>query len=91
KMVQSPMYFITAAGLNLAGTMSAAEFLTFEVAEAYKDAKAKLIVAGIGGLSNPHYMETYLLLTYGTTFKDVATLDQESESQLFVGENSVNE
>nr|WP_302596520.1 hypothetical protein [uncultured Cellulosilyticum sp.] len=83
-MLQSPMYFITAAGLNLAGTMSAAEFLTFDVAEAYKTAKTKLILAGIGGLSHPHYMESYILLAYSTQLKNVKALDIPSEAALHI-------
>ncbi len=83
-MLQSPMYFITAAGLNLAGTMSAAEFLSFDVAEAYKEAKTKLILAGIGGLSHPHYMETYILLAYSTQLKQIEELDIISEADLYI-------
>lgn len=62
RMYQKPMYFITAAGLNLAGTMSALEFLSFDVAEEYKEAKVRLMLSGIGGLSHPHYMESYLAI-----------------------------
>lgn len=62
KMLQKPMYFITAAGLNLAGTMGPLEFVAFDVANAYKTSKLRLMASGIAGLSHPHYMETYILL-----------------------------
>lgn len=62
KMLQKPMYFITAAGLNLAGTMGPLEFVAFDVAGAYKTAKSRLMASGIAGLSHPHYMESYIVL-----------------------------
>ena len=68
KMLQKPMYFITAAGLNLAGTMGPLEFVAFDVAGAYKTAKSRLMASGIAGLSHPHYMESYIVLADSDQF-----------------------
>lgn len=67
-MKQQPNYFVQAALLNLAGSMSDLEFLGFDVASAYSSAKASIIAAGLGGISHPHYIETYRLLTEYSDF-----------------------
>lgn len=61
-MYQAPQYFITAAGLNMAGVMSAQDFLTLEMAPKYKEAKTKLMVAALAQLFNAHSIEAYYLL-----------------------------
>ncbi|URZ17187.1 lipase family protein [Clostridium felsineum] len=69
---QQPEYFMQVLSAFMANKIDAARFaVELNTAKRYEDAKIAIIRSGLGGIANPHYTESYYLLsthTYASSF-----------------------
>ncbi|MCR3761843.1 lipase family protein [Clostridium felsineum] len=69
---QQPEYFMQVLAAFMANKIDAARFaVELNTAKRYEDAKIAIIRSGLGGIANPHYTESYYLLsthTYASSF-----------------------
>lgn len=61
---QTPCYFMQLLAAQMSGEISAYRFaVELNIAKRYEKAKSSVIASAIGGLSHPHFQETYYLLS----------------------------
>lgn len=61
---QTPEYFMQVLAAYMGGTISAYRFeVELNIADRYEAAKSAIVRSGLGGLANPHYTESYYLLS----------------------------
>lgn len=61
---QQPEYFMQLLAAFMSGNISAYRFtVELNIADRYEAAKSAIISSGLGGLANPHYTESYYLLS----------------------------
>lgn len=64
--IQCKMQILAA---QMAGAISTKQFVTdLNVADRYEKAKTAIIKSAIGGLSHPHYTESYYVLAKNITY-----------------------
>jgi hypothetical protein len=72
EVCQQPEYFMQVLAAYMAGTISAYRFeVELNIADRYEDAKSAIVSSGLGGIQNPHYTESYYVLSnhvYSTSF-----------------------
>lgn len=63
EVCQTPSYFMQLLAAQMSGEINAYRFaVELNIAKRYEKAKSSVIASAIGGLSHPHYQETYYLL-----------------------------
>lgn len=72
EVCQQPEYFMQVLAAFMGNSISATRFaVELNIADRYEAAKTAIIRSGLGGLANPHYTESYYLLSkhvYASSF-----------------------
>lgn len=71
EVCQTPSYFMQLLAAQMSGEINAYRFaVELNIAKRYEKAKSSVIASAIGGLSHPHFQETYYLLATHVTSTD---------------------